>query len=78
MADEKEKADKKCFALTGWKVTGDKTKLMGAQRRLQLLGYYYNGRVDDKGGKLTEYAALRKDGSTFPAIIHSAAPVASF
>ncbi|MEW6411714.1 MAG: peptidoglycan-binding domain-containing protein [Candidatus Zixiibacteriota bacterium] len=57
-ADEKEKADKNCFALTGWKVTGDKTKLMGAQRRLQLLGYYYNGRVDDKGGKLTEYAAL--------------------
>ena len=56
--DELEKADKDKLAITGWKVAGDKAKLTGTQRRLQLLGYYYNGRVDGKKGKGTEYAVL--------------------
>lgn len=55
--DELETSAKDVLAITNWKVPGSKTDLDGTQRRLQMLGYY-NGRVDKKKGKGSEYGVL--------------------
>ncbi|UCD65223.1 MAG: peptidoglycan-binding protein [Candidatus Zixiibacteriota bacterium] len=55
--DELETAPEGLLAITNWKVPGDDKKLPGVQRRLQTLGYY-NGQVDGKKGKGTEFAVL--------------------
>ena len=55
--DKLEGATKGGFTLISWKVLGDKDKLRGVQRRLQLLGYY-TGKVDNIMGPKTERAIL--------------------
>ncbi len=55
--DELEYAPEGVLAITNWKVTGNKAKRDGQQRRLQMLGYY-NGMVDKKFGKSTEFGVL--------------------
>jgi hypothetical protein len=55
--DELETAAEDVLAITNWKVAGDKAKRQGTQRRLQMLGYY-NGQVDKKMGKGSEYGIL--------------------
>ncbi|MCX6827051.1 MAG: peptidoglycan-binding protein, partial [candidate division Zixibacteria bacterium] len=45
------------FTITSWKYLGDKTKIKGYQRRLQLLGYYI-GKVDGVKGEKSERASL--------------------
>ncbi|MCG7851852.1 MAG: peptidoglycan-binding protein [Methanosarcinaceae archaeon] len=55
--DEAESTDDDNMPITAWKAPGDINKLMGQQRRLQLLGYY-QGLVDGRNGRNTEHAIL--------------------